>query len=210
MSIPANSQINCLCLCTGSLYCTQHTYTSQYSVVHLVHMQTKLQQSRLAAFFFENTSLAPLWLLVRLYVGYLWLMAGWDKITSDVWVGSQAGVAVKGFLTGALTKTGGAHPDVSSWYAYFIEHFALNHTVALSYMVAYGEVAVGIALIIGLFVGVSAFFGMFMNINYLFAGTVSINATLIVLEFLLILAWKIAGHLGIDRVVLPKIFKRRP
>lgn len=172
-------------------------------------MQTKLQPSRLATFFFRDTILAPLWLLVRVYVGYAWLMAGWAKVTSPLWTGSQAGVAVQGFLMGALNKTTGEHPDVSSWYAYFIEHVALNHTALLSYMVAYGEVAIGIALILGIFVGISAFFGLFMNFNYLFAGTVSINPELAVLEFLLILAWKTAGYLGGDRFILPKLFTRK-
>ena len=172
-------------------------------------MQTKIQQSRLANFAFGDMSLSPLWILIRLYVGYEWIIAGWGKIWSPVWVGPQAGVAVKGFLMGALSKTTGEHPDVSSWYAYFVQHFAINHTVMFSYLVAYGEVAIGITLILGLLVGISSFFGMFMNLNYLFAGTVSINPQLVVLEFLLILAWRTAGDIGLDRFVLPKLFKKK-
>lgn len=172
-------------------------------------MQTKLHQSRLAEYFFGDTIFAPLWLIIRLYVGYSWITAGLSKISSDVWVGAQAGTAVKGFLLGALTKTSGAHPDVSSWYAYFIEHFAINHTVLFSYLVTYGEIAIGVTLILGLFVGISSFFGAFMNFNYLFAGTVSVNPQLIVLQFLLMLAWRTAGHIGLDRVILPKISRKK-
>ncbi|GGM19409.1 hypothetical protein [Deinococcus aerophilus] len=73
-----------------------------------------LSEPRLSRLLFADTRLVPLWTLLRLYVGYEWLLAGWGKVTNPagVWVGEQAGTAVSGFLTGALTKTGGAHPDV--------------------------------------------------------------------------------------------------
>ncbi|MCF7843367.1 DoxX family membrane protein [Candidatus Gracilibacteria bacterium] len=172
-------------------------------------MRIKIQQSRLADFAFGDTSMSYLWTIIRLYVGYVWLMAGWSKIWSPVWVGPQAGTALNGFLNGALSKTSGLHPEVTSWYAYFIEHFALNHTVLLSYLVAYGEVAVGVALIVGLLVGVSSFFGIFMNFNFLLAGTASINPQLVILQFLLILAWRTAGYIGADRFVLPRLFRKK-
>lgn len=145
------------------------------------------------------------WLIVRVYVGWQWLEAGWTKLHSPVWTGDQAGLAVKGFLTGALQKAGGAHPDVQGWYAAFVDGFALHHTVLFSYLVSYGELLVGIALILGMFTSVAAFFGAFMNMNYLLAGTVSINPLLLILEVLLIAAWRIAGYVGLDRFVLPRL-----
>ncbi len=153
---------------------------------------------------FKNTNLSPIWLLVRIYIGYEWLTAGWAKVTSSMWVGGDAGTAVQGFLNGALTKTTGAHPDVPSWFASFITNVALPHSTVFSYLVAYGETLVGVALILGLFTGIAAFFGAFMNFNYLFAGTISINPAMIIAEFLLILAWQTAGYIGLDRFVLPK------
>ncbi len=49
---------------------------------------------------FADPRLAPLWTLLRVYVGYEWLMSGWGKVThpAGVWVGEKAGVAVSGFL----------------------------------------------------------------------------------------------------------------
>ncbi|MEN6459953.1 MAG: Crp/Fnr family transcriptional regulator, partial [Syntrophomonas sp.] len=61
-----------------------------------------------------------IWTVLRVYLGYNWLMSGYGKVfgeNSAVWVGSKAGVAVTGFLKGALGKTSGPHPDVQSWYA---------------------------------------------------------------------------------------------
>jgi thiosulfate dehydrogenase [quinone] large subunit len=158
-----------------------------------------------ARFLFGDSRIALVWAVIRVYVGWEWLMAGWEKIHSAAWVGTGSGSALQGFLMGALQKTAGEHPSVSNWYAWFIEHIALQHTVFFSHLVAWGEVAVGIGLILGIFTGIAAFFGAFMNLNYLFAGTVSTNPFLLLLQLFLILAWRNAGWLGIDRWLLPKL-----
>lgn len=146
----------------------------------------------------NNKMFSAVWLVVRLYVGWEWLHAGWEKLQNPVWAGASAGAALKGFLMGALAKTTGQHPDVTAWYAWLIHHVFLPHTALFSYLVTYGEIAVGVALIAGVCTGVAAFFGAFMNVNYLLAGTVSINPQLLVLEILLLLAWRIAGFIGAD------------
>jgi thiosulfate dehydrogenase (quinone) large subunit len=81
-----------------------------------------------------------------------------------------------------------------------------------------GEILVGIALIVGIFVGIAAFFGAFLNWNFMMAGTASTNPVMFTITILLILAWKVAGYWGLDRWVLPalgtpwrpgKLFTRR-
>lgn len=165
----------------------------------------EISEPPLSRFAFSDTRFAWVWVPVRLYVGWEWLAAGWEKVTDPVWVGSQAGTAVQGFLNGALQKTAGAHPSVSGWYANFINNAALPHPVLFSYLVTYGEIAVGLGLILGAFTGIAAFFGVFMNFNYLFAGTVSINPFLLLIQLFLILAWRNAGWWGLDRFLLPRI-----
>lgn len=169
---------------------------------HTVHTVREPEISRLL---FADTRLAPLWALLRVYVGYEWLMAGWGKVTSPAWVGADGGAAVSGFLKGALAKTSGEHPDVTPWYAWFIQNVALPNASLFSHLVAFGEVAVGIALILGLFTGIAAFFGGLMNANFLLAGTVSSNPVLFILATWLVLGWRVAGWLGLDRWVLPRL-----
>ncbi|THF70090.1 DoxX family protein [Deinococcus sp. Arct2-2] len=156
---------------------------------------------------FANPRLALLWAILRVYVGYEWLTAGWGKVTNPagIWVGEKAGTAVTGFLKGALAKTTGEHPDVPGWYAWFVQHVALPNATVFSYLVAYGEALVGIALIVGLFTGLAAFFGGVMNASYLLAGTLSTNPLLFILATWLVLGWRVAGYWGLDRWVLPKL-----
>jgi thiosulfate dehydrogenase [quinone] large subunit len=163
----------------------------------------QFSEPKITQFLFGDTRMAWLWLPLRLYVGYEWLMAGWGKVTDPAWTGTQAGSALSGFVHFSLTKAAGPHPDVSGWYGWFLNSVVLAHASLFSVMVAYGELLVGIALIIGIFTGIAAFFGAFMNMNYLFAGTVSINPALFLIELILILAWRTAGWWGLDRWLLP-------
>jgi thiosulfate dehydrogenase [quinone] large subunit len=164
-----------------------------------------LDDSPIAKALFGQVRWAWLWLLLRLYLGWEWLQSGWGKLHNPAWTGSKAGTAITGFVTNALTKTGGEHPDVQGWYAWFLQHVVLAHSVLWSYMVSWGETLVGVALILGIFTGIAAFFGSFMNLSYLLAGTVSINPVLFVIAIWLVLAWKTAGWWGLDRWILPAL-----
>ncbi|MCJ7825897.1 MAG: DoxX family membrane protein [Anaerolineales bacterium] len=162
----------------------------------------RLEDPKIARMLFGEVKWAWIWIPLRLYAGWQWLIAGWSKIGNPAWTGDSAGAAVTGFVTGALEKTGGAHPDVQGWYAWFLRNLVLPNSGIWSQMVAYGELIVGIALILGVFTGIAAFFGGFMNMNYLLAGTVSSNPLLLAIAIFLILAWKTAGWWGIDRWLL--------
>ncbi len=154
---------------------------------------------------FGHVRWAWIWLILRLYAGWVWLQAGWEKLHDPAWAGAKAGTALGGFVNHALTESSGAHPNVQGWYAWFLQHAVLADPKAWSYVVSWGELLVGIALILGIFTGLAAFFGAFMNMNYLLAGTVSTNPILLVIAILLMLAWKTAGWWGLDRWILPAL-----
>ncbi|MHA6252494.1 DoxX family protein [Oceanobacillus sp. CAU 1775] len=162
-----------------------------------------IQENPVSRWLFTNTKSAWIWLILRLYLGYTWLMAGFGKITNEAWTGSEAGTALKGYMMGvmALAEEGG----VAGWYAWFLETLVIPNAVVFSYMVAYGEFLIGLGLIVGLLTGIAAFFGALMNMTFLLAGTVSTNPVMLIIAILLILAWKVAGWYGIDRWALPKL-----
>ncbi|MGE5041503.1 MAG: DoxX family membrane protein [Candidatus Levyibacteriota bacterium] len=166
---------------------------------------SQIPEPPLARFLFADTKLSLVWLLLRLYIGYEWAVAGWEKVTNPAWFGPAAGAPLTGFLMGALKKTAGAHPDVSGWYGAFLQSSVIPNANLFSNMVAVGELLVGIALILGIFTGIAAFFGAFMNMNYLFAGTVSTNPFMFVIQLFIIMAWRVAGYYGLDRFLLPKL-----
>ncbi len=175
-------------------------------------MKYTIEQSAFAHFFLTDKKSAPLWLLVRLYLGYEFLIAGWEKLASPAWFGSGAGAALQGFVQGALAKTGGAHPDVYSWYASFLQSTVLPNLVVWSNAVVFGELAIGLGLIVGLCTRTAAFFAFFMAFNFLLSGSVSINPVLTLLAIGVMLAHRVAGYWGLDRLVKPytrRIFRSR-
>lgn len=147
-----------------------------------------------------------LWLILRVYMGYTFVTAGIEKLTSPAW--TQGGVALKGFWQAAVAVGEGAHgsPIAFGWYRDFI-NFLLNSGsyTWFAWLILISEILVGVALILGAFTGIAGFVGGFLSWNFMMAGTASINPVVFTIGILLILAWKTAGWLGADRWLLPAL-----
>lgn len=153
---------------------------------------------------FNNPAWAWLWLIARLYLGYTWLNSGWGKVGNPAWM--ESGAALKGFWERAvLIPESPARPAIAfDWYRAFIQAMLDGgQYVWFAKLVAFGEILIGAALILGMFTWIAAFFGGFMNWNFMMAGTASTNPVLFTIAVLLVLAWKTAGWWGLDRWLLP-------
>jgi thiosulfate dehydrogenase (quinone) large subunit len=146
-----------------------------------------------------------LWLVLRVWLGWQWLTSGWGKVSNPAWV--QSGEALKGFWERAVLIPETGRPLIAfDWYRTFLQSMLDAQAYTwFAKLVTYGEVLVGIALIIGAFTGIAAFFGAFMNWNFMMAGTASTNPMLLVIAVGLILAWKVAGYIGADYFLLRRI-----
>jgi len=164
------------------------------------------EDPRFIRILFSTTRFAWLWAIVRVWLGYKWIDAALHKIGAEAWVGN--GLALKGFWERAVAvpQPPGRPAITYDWYRTFLQY--LLDTQAYTWfakVIAYGELIIGIALVIGTFVGIAAFFGAFMNINFMLAGAASTNPVLFTVAILLILAWKVAGYYGVDRYLLPTL-----
>jgi thiosulfate dehydrogenase [quinone] large subunit len=163
---------------------------------------------RVANWLFRSKAASIIWLAARLWLGYEWLNAGYQKIwgseSSAFWSGG--GAAVKGFATagiaGSATGKGGAS---YGWWAGFLHNFVVPNSSWIAKLVAVSEVAIGVLLIVGLFTGVAAVAGIALNIIYMFSGTAGVNPAYAIVALLLIMAWRNAGYLGLDRFALPMV-----
>lgn len=155
----------------------------------------------LSRFLFSDTRMAGFWCVLRLWLGYQWLQGAVPKLTDPGWM--VTGDSLKGFWQAAITVSGPFPVITYPWYRAFIE-FLLNggHYVWFAKVIALGEAAVGVGLVLGLLTGAAATGGLVMNASYLLAGSASINPVLAALELPVILAWKVAGWWGLDRFVL--------
>ena len=147
----------------------------------------------------EDTIAAGILTIIRLYLGYSWLTAGWGKLTG--------GFDASGFLKGAIANPvkGPDGSVVYSMYISFLKGFALPNVDIFNTIVPLGEFLVGLGLILGCLTTAAMFFGLVMNFAYMFAGTVSSNPMDILLGVIIIAAGFNAGRIGIDRWVVPFI-----
>lgn len=171
----------------------------------LIQRGRAIQDPALVRALFNNPRLAVIWLAVRLWLGYQWIEAALHKIENPAW--TVTGNALKGFWTSAVTiPVEGRAPISDDWYRSFIQ-FMLDAQAYtwVARLVAYSELLVGIALILGAFTGIAAFFGALMNWNFMMAGSASTNPLLFVVALGLVMAWKISGYIGMDYFLLPII-----
>jgi thiosulfate dehydrogenase [quinone] large subunit len=156
-------------------------------------------------FLFNNTRAGLFWLPIRLFVGFAWLDAGWHKFTDPGWM--QGGAALRGFWEKAASMPEQGRPPISyEWYRDFINTLLAGHHESwFAVLVTFGELAIGIGLILGALTGIAAFFGAFMNMSFLLAGSASTNPVMFTLAVGLMLAWRVAGYYGLDRYLLPML-----
>jgi thiosulfate dehydrogenase [quinone] large subunit len=150
----------------------------------------------------ENKIAAIILTVIRLYLGYEFLMAGFEKISGGKFDAT-------GFLTGAAMHpvVGPDKAVVYPAYVSFLKHFALPNAHLFNVLVPWGEFLVGLGLILGCLTTAAVVFGLLMNFSYLLAGTVSTNPMDILLGVIILTAGFNAGRIGLDRWVLAFIRK---
>jgi thiosulfate dehydrogenase [quinone] large subunit len=158
-------------------------------------------------FLFNNRRAALIWLPIRLFVGFAWLEAGWHKFTGTGWM--DGGGALLGYWQHAVAipAPGAGSPSITfEWYRSFLQVLIDNNAQTwFAPLITFGEMAVGLGVLLGALTGIAAFFGAFMNMSFLLAGSASTNPIMFSLAVGLILAWKVAGYYGLDRYLLPAL-----
>jgi thiosulfate dehydrogenase [quinone] large subunit len=152
-----------------------------------------------------NVFFALFWLPVRFFVGRDWLSAGWHKVVDPEW--TQSGVALQSYWERAAAIPESGRPPITyDWFRQFLQYMLDNGWYTwFAKLIAWGEVLVGLGLLVGALVGIAAFFGTVMNFSFMLAGSASSNPVLFGLAVFLVLAWKVAGFWGLDRWLRPML-----
>ena len=146
----------------------------------------------LLARFFSGTRLAPVWIGVRLYVGWVWLSAGWFMLQRPEWMSD--GTALSDAWLARQDAAGyGMTSQLISWGA----ADWLARTTAIGLTVA------GIAVLLGLATGIASFLGILLSVNVIVTNTTQLGPEVFALAVLLVMAWKSSGWIGLDRWLLP-------
>ncbi len=106
--------------------------------------------------------------LLRIVVGAWFLKAVWTKLTL-AWVGGVVPLPVVSprFLAFQPKRVAEfAADNPVDWYKAFLQHTVLPHAKLFATLQAYGEVVVGVGLVLGLFTGLTAIIGLALSLNY--------------------------------------------
>lgn len=134
-------------------------------------------------------------LLLRLYIGYLFLSTGWDKWAQEP--PYTTGEDLVHFLKMKLTEF-----EPNSLSRALIQSYYIPHAKLLSWLVVFGEIGVGAALISGTATRLACLLGIFMNMNFYIATNGSFttfdNNAFFILIQLTLLASAAGRFMGID------------
>jgi len=106
--------------------------------------------------------------LLRIVVGAWFLKAVWTKLTL-AYIGGVVPFPVVSprFLAFQPKRVAEfASDNPVGWYKEFLQGTVLPHAAAFATLQAYGEVVVGIGLVLGLLTGLAAFIGLALAVNY--------------------------------------------
>jgi thiosulfate dehydrogenase [quinone] large subunit len=148
------------------------------------------------------------WALLRILLGLFFMRTGFEKL------GNFDGKALTATLTSWINGGGQIPPDPNLWYVNFLKGIVIPHASLFAGLVTYGEILVGIALVLGLATSIVALIGAFLNANYYFAAaqtgasTQGINALFIVVQLLFALAC-VGQYYGVDWFLLRLIWQHQ-
>ena len=98
--------------------------------------------------------------MIRMFVGVLFLIFGQYKVFGK---GFTRGGGFQFWINRFLQE--GAYPFMVP----VLKNFVLPHATAIAFTVAYGELAIGICLVLGLWSRVASFFGLIYMLGLLFS-----------------------------------------
>ncbi|HSM10804.1 MAG TPA: DoxX family membrane protein [Lysobacter sp.] len=129
--------------------------------------------------------------LLRISTGVMFLLAAWPKISAGGdWTGRMLG-----FLR--------AQENTAGWYRSLLESIVVPNAEVFAFLTAYGELAVGLALVLGLLSRLALVAALVMVVNYLLAKgvpfwTPSSNDSYLILILLTLVLLRAGHFLGLD------------
>jgi thiosulfate dehydrogenase [quinone] large subunit len=135
------------------------------------------------------------WTAMRVWLGIMWIQAGVAKL----W-----GAENPGFLHnhGAAVVGYASHGTPAyTWWGSFLNSFVVPNASWIAILVAGGELAIGIALCLGLFTRIAAVSSLALLFTYVMSGTASVTAFYALFAIVILTMWRTSGWLGVDGLV---------
>jgi thiosulfate dehydrogenase (quinone) large subunit len=139
--------------------------------------------------------MAAAWTAMRVWLGIMWIQTGSAKL----W-----GAESTTFLhdNGAGVAEFAAHGvPAYSWWGSFLHDFVVPNASWIAVVVAVSELAIGVALVAGLFTRVAVLGSLALLFTYVMSGTASVSAFYALLAIVILVMWRTSGWIGLDGVI---------
>jgi thiosulfate dehydrogenase (quinone) large subunit len=143
----------------------------------------------------RSKAMAVVWLAARVWLGAMWIEAGYEKL----WGNESAGfmhhdaAGVKGFASHGLAAY--------SWWGSFLHHFVVPNSGWIGITVAVAEFAIGLGLVAGCLTRIAALGSLALLFTYVMSGTASVCAFYALLAIVTLTMWRTASWIGVDGLV---------
>ena len=135
------------------------------------------------------------WLAMRVWLGIMWMQAGWAKLfgAENAYFLHNNGAGVAGFA---------AHGTAAySWWGSFLHSFVVPNAGWIGVVVALGEFAIGVGLVLGLFTRAAAIASLLLLFTYVMSGTASVCAFYALFAIVILATWRTSSWIGLDGVI---------
>ena len=146
---------------------------------------------------FRSLLSSPVWLVLRLYLASVWLQFGIAKIRG----GWLEGDGLQGLLSAVAAGQTLAPFPFYARVAELLVQTGMDRV--LSVVMPFAELAVGLAFLTGVLIVPAAIGAILLNLNLILSGVASLHfdGRIIALQVLLLLAWRVAGYLGLGTLI---------
>jgi thiosulfate dehydrogenase [quinone] large subunit len=145
---------------------------------------------------FSSRFAAPIWLLVRLYVAYVFLTMGIAKIEAGFLTADPIGQMLPLVANGTISVPFEFYRGVAGMLVEAGVTPLISHSMPLL------ELAVALSLATGVLVPVAAFGALLLNVNFVLSGIgqISFDLPYMMAEVLLVAAYPVVGLIGLERL----------
>jgi thiosulfate dehydrogenase (quinone) large subunit len=145
---------------------------------------------------FTHVYASPVWLAVRLYLGYMWFWMGVQKLQIGFLTSDPIGPILKAAADGTLKVPAAFFRPVA---ALLVDS---GLTPLISFSMPLLEIAVALSFVTGVLVVPAALGATLLNIIFVLSGIgqIRLDGRFIALQLLLILAYRIVGTIGFQKL----------
>ena len=147
---------------------------------------------------FTSRYAAPIWLLLRLYVAWVFLTMGIAKIEGGFLTGDPIGEMLKLVASGAIPAPFEFYRGVAGMLV------GAGLTPMISFSMPFLEIAIALSLATGVLTPLAAFGALLLNINFVLSGIgqIDFDFPYMVAEVLLIMGYSVVGVIGFEKLAL--------